>query len=315
MSETRADAPFVRRFWAYLAERFPPLGYTLLIACYVSSNQFLAQALVHPGQAVHYSPASLMAALAVLAFFFHLRVFDDHKDAAKDLHFFPDRILSRGLVTLRHLRIAGGLAIALELALGVWRGPAALAAVLIALAFSLLMLKEFFVGQWLNRHFLVYAATHMLIMPLLALVVFSFITGLYPWQAPGWFWLYGFVGVFVTFNWEISRKIRAPEDEVAGLDSYSRIFGTYGAAYLVILVRVVDTLMVSLVGLHLGLSAWFYAALLALFLVSLAGLVHFRLRTNRSTARRMESYAGIYIIAFDFILAVEIARAYPFQWF
>jgi hypothetical protein len=29
---------------------------------------------------------------------------------------------------------------------------------------------------------------------------------------------------------------------------------------------------------------------------------------NRKTAKRMETYAGLYIIAFDLILAVEIAR-------
>lgn len=314
-SEPTLASPFRRRFTAYLAERFPPLNYTLLIVCYFSSNQFLAQTLEQPGSAVHYSLSSLMGALAILAMFFHLRIFDDHKDYGKDCRFFPGRVLSRGLVTLRHLKVAGALAIGLELLMGWLRGPAALVSVLLALGFSLLMLREFFVREWLNRHFLLYAVTHMLIMPLLALVAYSFTTGKYPWQAPGWFWLYAFVGVFVTFNWEISRKIRAPEDEVAGLDSYSRVFGTYGAAYLVIIIRVVDTLLVSLVGLHLGLSPLFYAALAVLFLLCLVGLLQFRFRTSRATARRMESYAGMYIIAFDFILAVEIARAYPFRLF
>lgn len=315
MRQASLQSSFPRRFHAYLAERFPPLGYGVLIVCYYSSNQFLAQTLEDPGSAVHYSVSSLMGALTLLAMFFHLRVFDDHKDAERDLHFFPERVLSRGLVTLRHLKLAGAAAIGLELVLGAWRGPAALCAVLLALGYSLLMLKEFFVREWLNRHFLLYAVSHMLIMPLLALVAYGFTTGKYPWQAPGWFWLYAFVGVFVTFNWEISRKIRAPEDEVAGLDSYSRIFGTYGAAYLVILIRVVDTLLVSLVGWHLGLSPLFYGALGALFLLCLVGLLQFRFRTSRVTARRMESYAGIYIIAFDLILAVEIARAYPFRLF
>lgn len=307
------DSPFPRRFLAYLQERFPPLQYGVLIVCYYSSNQFLAQILEDPAAAVHYSGASLAGAIVVLSMFFHLRVFDDHKDSARDLEHFPGRVLSRGLVTLRHLKIAGGVAIGLELLLSALRSPAAFVAVLLALGFSLLMLKEFFVGEWLNRHFLVYAASHMLVMPLLALVAFSFTTGLYPWQAPGWFWLYAFVGVFVTFNWEISRKIRPPGEEVAGLDSYSRIFGAYGAAYLVIAVRVVDTLLVSLVGWHLGLGAFFYAALAGLFLVCLVGLLQFRFRTSAATARRMESYAGMYIIAFDLLLAVSIARAYPFR--
>jgi hypothetical protein len=72
---------------------------------------------------------------------------------------------------------------------------------------------------------------------------------------------------------------------------------------------VIDTGMVALVGLHLGLSRWFYAALVVLFLVVAVGFLHFRLKTSPSTARRMETYAGMYIIAFDIILAEEIARS------
>lgn len=70
----------------------------------------------------------------------------------------------------------------------------------------------------------------------------------------------------------------------------------------------IDTGLVALVGWHLGLSSWFYAALVALFLVCLVGFFQYRFNTSRKTAKRMETYAGLYIIAFDVILAVEIAR-------
>lgn len=304
------ESPFFRRLWAYFRERFPLGNHGLLIVSYYSSNQFLAQVLCRPDTPVSYGPHSLLGAITLLCMFFHLRVFDEHKDYTEDCRHYPKRILSRGLITLSHLKIMSGAAIAIELLAASWRGAPAFVASLMALAFSLLMLKEFFVGSWLKRHFLVYALSHMLIMPLFALVVFSFTTNLYPWQAPGWFWLYSFVGFFVTLNWEVSRKIRAPEDEINGVDTYSRIFGTYGAAYLVVVIRVIDTALVSLVGFHLGLSPWFYAVLMLLFLICLKGLFDFRSNTNARTAKRMESYAGIYIIAFDIILAVEIIRAY-----
>jgi hypothetical protein len=71
---------------------------------------------------------------------------------------------------------------------------------------------------------------------------------------------------------------------------------------------VIDTLMVSYVGWRLGLSPWFYGVLAALFCVCLAGLVQFRLRPGARTARRMETYAGFYIVAFDLTLAVELFR-------
>jgi 4-hydroxybenzoate polyprenyltransferase len=306
--------PFARRLWAYLLERFHPISNMLLIVSYYSSNQFLAQLLTHPGQPVSYSIRSLAGAVTVLCMFFHLRVFDEHKDFEDDGRHFPDRVLQRGLITLRDLKFLGAAALSVEVILGALLGPAALTAVLIAIGFSVLMLKEFFCGSWLKRHFLLYATSHMLIMPLFALVVFSATTGRYPWQAPFWFFFYAFVGFFVTFNWEVSRKIRAPEDEIPGVDSYTRIFGTYGAAYAVLLIRLVDTAMVALVGSVLGAASWFFAALIALFAVCLVGFFDYRFRTNSRTAKRMEVYAGMYIVAFDLILAVEILRIQGARW-
>ncbi len=304
--------PWLTRFRAYLAERFPLFGHGLLIVSYCSSNQFLAQVLTTPGP-VAYSHRSALIAVVMLCTFFHLRVFDEHKDYADDCRFHPDRVLQRGLVTLRDLRRLGAAALLIEWLAGWLLGPAALVAILAAQLFSVLMLKEFFVGAWLRRHFLVYAFSHMLIMPLLAQIVYSGATGRYFWQAPPWFWVYACVGFFVTFNWEVSRKIRAPEEEVEGLDSYTKVFGTYGAAYVVLLVRVIDTGLVALVGRHIGLGGWFYAALVALFAVCLLGFFQYRLRTSPRTAKRMELYAGMYIVAFDLILAVEIARLYGLQ--
>jgi 4-hydroxybenzoate polyprenyltransferase len=304
------EAPFARRLAAYLAERFPVLGHGVLICAYYSSNQFLARVLTEPGRPMRYDLSSLLGALTLFLFFFHLRVFDEHKDYAEDCVHYPQRVLQSGLITLRDLKILGGVAMALEILCAALRGPAVLAAWAVAFVFSVLMLKEFFVRGWLKRHFLVYAVTHLLVMPFLSLTVFSFATGRWPWQAPLWFWMYAWVGFFVTFNWEVSRKIRAPEDEIEGVETYTRIFGTYGAAYLVLLLRAVDTGLVARVGWHLGLSPWFYAALIALFLVCLVGFFQYRFHTNRKTAKRMETYAGMYIIAFDLILAVEIARRF-----
>ena len=300
--------PFPRRLYAYLAERFPLLGHGILIVAYYSSNQFLARVLTDPGRPMHYDLTSLAGALTLFGFFLHLRVFDEHKDYAEDCRHYPDRVLQRGLVTLKHLKVLGGIAIAVELALSAWRGPAALVAWAAAFAFSFLMLEEFFVREWLKRHFLVYTVSHMLVMPLLSLLVWSFATGRWPWQAPPWYFVYAWVGFFVTFNWEVSRKIRAPEDEIAGVQTYSRIFGTYGAAWLVLAIRVVDTLLVILVGRHLGLGWGFTAALVALFAFCLVAFYQFRFHTSRRTAKLMETYAGLYIIAFDIILAVAISH-------
>jgi hypothetical protein len=182
--------------------------------------------------------------------------------------------------------------------------------VLWAVLFSLLMAKEFFVGQWLRQHLMVYAISHLLIMPLLAMVVFGFATGRYLWQAPVWFWIYAFAGFFVMFQWEIARKIRAPDREEDGVDSYTKILGTYGAARVAIFMRAVNTVMVAAVGCHLGFGAWFYVAMIALFAICAIGFLQYRFLATSNAARAMETYASIYIIAVDVAMIVALCSVY-----
>jgi 4-hydroxybenzoate polyprenyltransferase len=309
---TRGD-PYVTRLRAYLKERFPLFGHVLLIISYYSSNQFLAKALVTGGAPMQYTPQSALGALTLLCFFFHLRVFDEHKDFVEDSRFHPQRVLQRGVITLADLRRLAAIAIVLEVALSLLAGRAPFVAWTLPFVFSLLMLREFFAAEWLRRHFLVYATSHMLLMPLLSLTIFSFATHRYPWQAPPLFWLYAFVGFFVTFNVEVSRKIRAPGDEIEGLDSYSKIFGTYGAAWIVLALRLIDTTLVSIVGYFIGVSPWFYVAIAVLFFVTLGTFIRFRTHTTTASAKALERNAGLYLIAFDLILAIELIRMYGFQ--
>jgi 4-hydroxybenzoate polyprenyltransferase len=307
-------AGIMARLGAYLGERFPLLGNGLLILSFYSSNQFLAHALNEPGHPMKYDLTTLCGFLTILCFFLHMRIFDDHKDYNEDIRFFPNRVLQSGKVTLRELKFVAAAAIGVQIASSAIVGPAAMLSWAIAFFFSVLMLKEFFVRNWLKQKFLLYASVHMLIMPLLAMVVWSFATGRFFWQAPPWYWLYSMVGFLLAFNWEVSRKIRVPEDEREGLDSYSRLFGTYGAAYLVLAIRVVDTVLVTWVAYHLGLSIWFYLLLVLLFLVCLVGFFQYRFRTSTATAKRLGVYAGFYIVAFDVALAIELGRKFGIGW-
>lgn len=305
------------RWAAYFRERFPLVAYGILIASFYSSNQFLAHVLTQPKTPLSYDLTTVAGCIVILCIFFHLRIFDDHKDYSDDCVHWPERVLQRGVVTLGELKMLAAGALVVEFALAAARGLGAVVAVMAAIGFTYLMYKEFFVARWLKRHFLLYASTHMLLMPLLALVVFSFATAMAPWHATGWYWVYASVSFFVAFNWEISRKIYVPAQERAGVDSYSKVFGTYAAAYIVLAVRVIDTALVMLVAWHLGLALWFYVALVLLFVVCAAGVLRFRLWPSPATAKQLGTYAGIYIVAFDLLLAIELARkcGVVFQWF
>ena len=300
------ESPFSQRLIAYLHERFPLLSHLSMVFIYFIANQFLAQVLGCPDKPLQIGWFTPVGMLFLFCIFFHLRVFDEHKDYADDCVHYPDRVLSRGLITLTHLKWLGGAAIAVEFACAAVSGWNAVVAVSVAIVFSWVMLHEFFVSEWLRARFILYAFAHMLIMPLMTATIFSFTMRRPFWEAPWLFWAYAAADFFAFANWEISRKIRLPEDEIEGVSTYSREFGMFRAVYVVFGLRILNTLLAWIVGIYLSLGVFYYVGLIVLFLGTLAGIVRFRMSPSRKTAKHLESYAGAYIIFFYFILAAAL---------
>ena len=304
------ETPFPTRLNAYVSERFALPNHISMVIIYFLANQFLAQVLGSPGEPLRVGWFTLLGTLFLFCIFFHLRVFDEHKDYADDCQHYPERVLSRGLITLTHLKILGGVAIAIELVCSAISGWAAVVAVVATILFSWVMLHEFFVRRWLRAHFIVYAISHMLIMPMMTATIFSFTTRRPFWEAPWLFWAYAAADFFAFANWEISRKIRLPEDEIDGVSSYSKEFGMFTAGYVVLALRILNTALAWVVGIYLNLGVFYYAGLIVLFFITLFGLLRFRLAPTRKSAKNLEAYGGGYIILFYFVLAAELFRTH-----
>ena len=301
-------SPYFQRLNAYISERFPLHSHLCMVVIYFLANQFLAQVLGNPGQPLRIGWFTALGMLFLLCIFFHLRVFDEHKDYDDDIKHYPERILSRGIITLRDLKILGGIAIIVEIICAAVSGWSAVVAVGITIFFSWIMLHEFFVKKWLKAHFIIYAISHMLIMPLMTATIFSFTMRRPFWEAPFLFWAYAAADFFAFANWEISRKIKLAEDEIDGVSSYSKELGLYTAGYVVLALRIINTAIAWMLGVFLELGLFYYIGLIVLFLITLFGLLRFRFNTNRKTAKDLEAYGGSYIILFYFILAAELLR-------
>ena len=80
---------------------------------------------------------------------------------------------------------------------------------------------EFGMGAWLEQRMLLYAITHN---PIVAAL------GVFAWGCAGveWDWRYmWYLGAISigSFAFEIGRKTGQPEEEIAGVDSYSSVYG------------------------------------------------------------------------------------------
>lgn len=305
----------MKNFWAYLQERFPLQANGVLIASYFTANYLLAyDAVAGAGRPLEISWRFPAGYIVLLLMFFHIRVIDEHKDYQQDRVVHPGRVLSRGLVTLAQLKVAGFLAVILELLLSSLLGLPAFVMCLLVLGFSWLIYKEFYMEGWLAGHLLANAFLHLLIMPMYSLFVFAVVVSRFPWMAPGAVLLYAWVSYGVGFAYEVARKTRAPVDERPGLITYSRVLGSYPSAYASLLALVFSAILSVLVGVLMGFEWWYHGTIVILLLLVGFGILHFRLRTTSATAANLQLYAGIFIFAFDILLAVELIHLNGLTW-
>lgn len=220
----------LRNFGAYLHERFAPVNMGLFVVLFLTVRGVAGQACAEGRCSPRPDGPALAAlgALATVSFFFRLRVFDEEKDFALDAVTHPQRVLQTGRVTLPQLRALAGAGAALELGWSAAQGGATLVLWLLALLYSLLMRAEFGVGHWLRRQLVLYAVSHMLIMPLVIWWLFSAYTQGMPLDVR-YLPLLGLLSLLGGFGFELARKLHAPAAERAGVDSYSRALG-YGPA-------------------------------------------------------------------------------------
>jgi 4-hydroxybenzoate polyprenyltransferase len=212
------------RWWTYQRERFPVAAHAPLIAAF--SFSAISYSSMLRGPAVLPRPAAaLVAFFSAFLFFLQLRFADEFKDFEEDSRYRPYRPIPRGLIQLRELGWVWFGCAFLHLVMALWLKPLLALWLILVWTYLALMSKEFFVKTWLKRRPFTYMWTHMLIMPLIDFYTTAcdwLVAGVRPPKGLLWFLLVSFVNGMVV---EIGRKIRAPQDEEAGVETYSFLWG------------------------------------------------------------------------------------------
>lgn len=275
-----ADAPLGARLWAYLQERFPPGSLVVFAAVTVLSAA--AAAAAASASAVALDPGLGLLSVAYLLTLLLLRVLDEHKDFARDATAYPERVLSRGVVTLPLLARVGWVAGPVALLCSAALGPVPLALHVVVLGFALLMAKEFFLGDLLRKDVFLYAVTHQPINPLITAWLLAGVTargahalGDLAAHLPASLAWYVGAQFALGFGFEVARKLWTPEEERPDLvDSYSsHALGPRGAAALALALLLAGCAAVSAFVVAVGLPAWVHGAvgLCALLCVTTVG--------------------------------------------
>ena len=283
------------RLWTYQRERFPLLA-------------MLPMALAFSFSAVAYSrlasgipgfiplPRFFMGAFTALLSLFMLRVLDEHKDAEDDARYRAELPVPRGLISLSELRWVAGLLSVLAVLLNAWLAPRLLGPLALVALYMALMTKEFFVSAWLRARMLPYLLSHMIILPLIDF----YTTGL-DWLAEGrspaprlaGFLLVTYMNGVVV---EIGRKLKAPESEREGVDSYTKAWGLKPATFAWLFCLGLTAVVAFWAGGATGLGIWRGGILLgfACLALSLGGL--FLVKPRPGAAKRVEAVSGLWTL-------------------
>jgi 4-hydroxybenzoate polyprenyltransferase len=317
-SLTQHDS-LVKRIIAWMDERFPFTNALLFFILYLTSAAVARSAL---DQEVKVSLLDLVNCLITWGLFLVIRVFDEHKDYELDVLNHPKRILQSGLITLKHLKILASIAIIAQVAFSLHLdnytlGSATLSWI-IMFTYLCLMGVEFFCGAWLEKRLTLYAFSHMMIMPLIVFWLANIATpstDISHVLTPSLYVM--MLLAFVSgFCFEIARKTRGPEEERETVDSYSKIFGTQGSAYVVMALVTGMLLSQALLLFFLGIETiWAYGiALCVTYVLAIKQVVSFVAAPSLKGREKNEALIAVNMLVGYLVIIVAILVNNGISW-
>jgi 4-hydroxybenzoate polyprenyltransferase len=292
----------LKRFSEFQDERLQ-LG----ILIFTTTSVVLSSAAVSlpPSESIYnFSTEIIISIITLLLFMFHIRVLDEHKDYDFDSKYHKNRPIQRGLITLKELLIIDIIGLTIILVLNIFMQSKALIFLLVALGYTIIAGKEFFIKNWLKKRFFLYNFLNMLQLLFLQFYLYSLINPNFSFRNMILFIHF----IFVLFNvgiLEFARKLKSKSEETAANDTYSSRLGIKKAAIIYIMICFV----VYALFLHMLLSLKFN---MIIFAISLAFLNLVVLSTsiylsnnNKTSSFLLQSFAALFYISMHLLLVIS----------
>lgn len=288
----------MKKYFLYTQERFPLVPALILTASLYYCGYSFGSLFSTGGGAK--AVDCIVGGLVLFLATFHLRIFDEHKDYDKDVLAHPERMLSKGIITLPELRRLLVVLIVFEALMSIYLGVVQVALWIAILVYTYLMLREFFISEALNRNMGAYLISHQLLLPLMLLFPFmqaspSSLSSLR--GGPVTTLVFFTCGMLAYMTFEIARKTWPKEKEHEHADSYTKIWGNAGAVATGQLVALTASAGFIFLFLSLGgstVSVLVQAALFAVFLG--AGAMFLKSPTMKSS-KLLENTGALFMLA------------------
>lgn len=228
----------LRRLHIYFKEMYPIIP-RLLLGFIVFFEIYFIILLNYGITKFSFSIQEFVGGFTIFAFLMWLRIADDFKDYETDKILFPSRPLASGRVNKKDLIIACSVTQAIALVLNlIFMNN--LIFFFILYIYGFLMSKWFFKKSKIQPSLPLALITHNPVQMFLNIYTISFTVikyNLKPFSLTTFLVL--FTLYFPALIWEVSRKIRAPEDENE-YTTYSKLFGHVKSTRFVMILSIVD---------------------------------------------------------------------------
>jgi 4-hydroxybenzoate polyprenyltransferase len=255
MSLTKA-LPY--RLAVYFTERFPVLVYIPFSIILYLCLSFLVQLI--SGVDPVFDQYGVAGCLTAFLFMLLIRTFDDIKDVDLDHDIFPDRPVSRGAVLIKDVYGLAIFSFCSLVAINVLVAPNSIWVFVGVMIYALGTFKYFFAEELHIRKPVVAMITHQ---PLPLSIVFvlihiSLASGpeYNSFEVNHLFLLLTFA--LPVTAWEVSRKIKAPSQEIERYATFSRILGPKGASAIPLILYVISAGASVFLARHLDLHSSYF---------------------------------------------------------
>ena len=291
----------LKNWWIFTKERFDPSSHLVMIVVFLFAHLLV----INPIKSIRSnSLQDLLLFIAITLFYFKLRLYDEVKDYELDVVINKSRPLPRGLLNHNDMYRGMIFCIFIELLCFSFMGLNALICLSIAILYSLLMYKEFFIKTLIRPHLTTYALMHTIVTSILSFAIFSFLSK------------ESFLSLisskplisFSILNWllfnifEFGRKTFAKTEERDQVDTYSSLFGRTGAVLLVVSQAFfAHYLSFNLSGANKTSLLWMSVILFGL--LSLISLFYIT-KDSPKAAKLYRNFSSAYIILFYLIIII-----------
>lgn len=213
----------LKRLNIYFKEMYP-IPARLVLGAIVFLEMYFIVSLNQGVVKFSFGLQEVVCAFTVFSFLCWLRIADDFKDYELDCRLFAHRPLPSGRVKKKDLRIFAAILIVFTLILNLLVMNNFIFC-LILYSYGSLMAVWFFQKHKIAKSLPLALVTHNPVQLILNTYIISFAVIKYDLQ---WFILTNFMALFTLYLpaliWEITRKVRAPEEETEYV-TYSKLFG------------------------------------------------------------------------------------------